>query len=51
MVLIAFICFFDSMTLEDEFSNEEVEPEIEIHEYGTYIKLSRRKIADFYILN
>ena len=51
MVLIALICFFDSMTLEVEFSSEEVEPEIEIQEYGTYIKLSKEKIADFYILN
>ena len=41
MVLIALISFFDSMTLEDEFSNDEVEPETEIHEYSTYIKLSR----------
>ena len=41
MVLIAFIFFFDSMTLEDEFSSDEVEPETERHEHGTYIKLSR----------
>ena len=31
MVLIAFIFFFDSMTLEDEFSSDEVEPETVIH--------------------
>ena len=41
MVLIALISFFDSMTLEDEFSSDEVEPETEIHEYSTYIKLRR----------
>ena len=51
MALIAFIFFFDGMNLEDEFSSDQVEPETEIHEYGTHIKSSRGKISDFYILN
>ena len=51
MVLIAFIFFFDGMNLEDEFSSDQVEPETEIHEDGTYIKMSRGKIAEFYIRN
>ena len=58
IVLIAFTYFFDRMTLEDEFSSDEVEPETEIRvgasgativppsdhqESGTYIKLSREE--------